>query len=89
VVELVSDILSHAVGEGAEAVALSCPLCAFNLDYRQVEVRRLHPDLEGIPIFYFTQLMALAFGLDERYYGFDQNHIDPRPLLREKSLLGI
>jgi heterodisulfide reductase subunit B len=87
VAELAYDILTHAQKEGAEALATVCPLCAFNLDNRQKEVKALHPDFQEIPIFYVTQLMAIAFGLDKESYGLDQNYVDPRPLLKEKALI--
>jgi heterodisulfide reductase subunit B len=87
VAELAHDILGHAQKMGAEAVATTCPLCAFNLDNRQKEVVERYPDFKKIPIFYMTQLMALAFDLDDKFYGFDQNFVDPKPLLKEKHLL--
>ncbi|MGB7055143.1 MAG: CoB--CoM heterodisulfide reductase iron-sulfur subunit B family protein [bacterium] len=87
VAELAYDILSHARKEGAEALATVCPLCAFNLDNRQKEVKASHPDFEEMPVFYITQLMAIAFDLGNEFYGFDQNYIDPRPLLQRKSLI--
>jgi len=87
VAELTYDILSRARKEGAELVTTSCPLCMFNLADRQKEVMERHPEFEPMPVLYFTQLMAVAFGLEEKYYGFDQNYIDPRPLLKEKDLL--
>ena len=40
-----------------------------------------------IPIIYITQLMALAFGLDEKATAFKRNLVDPRPMLEEKGLL--
>jgi heterodisulfide reductase subunit B len=85
--DLAYDILTRAQGEGAAAITTSCPLCAFNLDNRQKEVKERHPDFKEIPVFYFTQLMAIAFGLDEKYYRFDLNYIDPQPLLKKKNLL--
>jgi len=85
--ELTYDIINCARKEGAELVTTSCPLCLFNLADRQKEVIEKHPEFKPMPVLYFTQLMALAFGLDEKYYGFDQNYIDPRALLREKGLL--
>ncbi|MFQ5907015.1 MAG: heterodisulfide reductase-related iron-sulfur binding cluster, partial [bacterium] len=85
--DLVYDILIRAVNEGADAVAVSCPLCAFNLDERQTEVRKLHPTFEFVPVFYFTQLMALAFGLDTAQCGFEAHSVDPRKLLEKKGLL--
>jgi len=87
VAALAFDIINHAVERGAEALALSCPLCAFNLDDRQEEVLELHPDFERVPVFYFTQLMALALDLGEESCHFQLNHVDPMPLLRKRGIL--
>ncbi|MBE0432771.1 CoB--CoM heterodisulfide reductase iron-sulfur subunit B family protein [candidate division WOR-3 bacterium] len=84
---LAYDILGHARKSGAEAIATTCPLCAFNLDNRQKEVAEKHPDFEHMPVFYITQLMALAFGVDQGVLRFDQNYVDPVPLLKKHSLL--
>jgi heterodisulfide reductase subunit B len=40
-----------------------------------------------MPVLYFTQLMAVAFGLNPECCRFDLNHTDPRPLLRGKGLM--
>jgi heterodisulfide reductase subunit B len=85
--ELTYDILEHARAAGAYAVTTFCPLCAFNLDNRQREVIEIHPDFMPMPVFYFTQLMAVAFGLDPSCCRFDLNHTDPRPLLRREGLM--
>jgi heterodisulfide reductase subunit B2 len=75
------EIIGSAARRGAEAIATSCPLCFYNLDERQ----RLAGD-DRMPVFYFTELMALAFGLDvERY---DLHFVDPRPLLASKKIAG-
>ncbi len=86
VTTLAARILRNAQAAGAEALAVACPLCHHNLDARQDEAVRaggLHPT----PVFFFTQLAALAFGLGER--AADLNHllVDPRPLLRMRGLL--
>lgn len=81
------NILTSAQSRGAEAVALSCPLCDFNLDHRQKEVVDKYSDFSTIPVFYFTQLLAIAFGLEKNVCGFDLNYIDPRPLLGSKNIL--
>ncbi len=81
-------IISSAVARGGEALVLSCPLCDYNLDKFQMDVAREHPGFHPIPVFYFTQLMALAFGLDESALGLEYNYTDPKPLLLEKNLLG-
>jgi heterodisulfide reductase subunit B len=79
--ELSRAILDSAGREGAELVVTSCPLCQFNLDYRQGET-------EGrLPVLYFTQLLGLALGLDSTGYGFEGHYVDPRPLLTQKSFI--
>ena len=81
------EILSWARKYGADAVSTSCPLCAFNLDNRQKEIREIHPEFKPMPVFYFTQLLALAVGVDEEHCCFDLNYIDPKPLLKSKNLI--
>ena len=85
--ECARDILSSAVRWQAEALVLSCPLCDFNLAKKQEELRQKYHDFKGIPILYFTQLLALAFGLDGKVCHFELNYRDPRPLLESKGLL--
>jgi heterodisulfide reductase subunit B len=80
--DLVHDILTSAHKAGAQAVVTSCPLCAFNLDSRQKEIREHYPETAGIPVLYFSQLMAVAFKLGDEACGFDLHFIDPKPLLR-------
>lgn len=56
--------------EGADAVATVCPLCQMNLEAYQHESAA-----EGhhAPILYLTQLMGLAFGLEEASVLLDKN----------------
>jgi heterodisulfide reductase subunit B len=44
-------------------------------------------DPEEIPVFYFTQLMALASGLEPNLCGFKHNYVSAEELLRAKQLL--
>ena len=60
------DILKDAVDNGAEALALACPLCDFNLGGRQDAVLSTYSDAKEIPIYYFTQLMAVGPGSGPR-----------------------
>jgi heterodisulfide reductase subunit B len=85
--ELAYTILRSARREGAEMVVTSCPLCQFNLDYRQAEMDKKHPDFAPLPVLYFTQVLGIALGLDSTGYGFENHYVDPRPLLREKGLI--
>jgi len=48
---------------GAEAVVTGCPLCFINLEVQQVQAwRRGNLRQDPIPVFYFTELMALCMG---------------------------
>jgi heterodisulfide reductase subunit B len=87
VADLTYNILSNAKEHHAEIVVTSCPLCAFNLDNRQEIVRSKHSEFKAIPVVYFSQLMALAFGLNIEICGFDSNYISALPLLKKKGYL--
>jgi len=64
VVERTHRILSAAARAGADVVVTACPLCHYNLNDIQRGLARVIPDYEKMPIIYFTQLVALAFGVD-------------------------
>ena len=81
------NILSSAFSHGAEALVLSCPLCDYNLGQGQKELMKKHSEFKGMPLFYFTQLLALALGLDPQVCHFELNYGSPELLLREKNLL--
>lgn len=87
VAERTNQILTSAQNQGAEVVAVSCPLCAFNLDQRQKETVQIYPEFKNIPVLYFTQLLALALGCPEESLGLNLNYIDPKPILKEKGLI--
>jgi heterodisulfide reductase subunit B len=82
VVDRARTIIESARRRGAQAIALSCPLCSFNLDQRQKDIAKKYLGFNFMPVFYITQLMAVAFGLEEEVCRFDLHYIDPRPLLR-------
>ncbi|MFZ5911168.1 MAG: heterodisulfide reductase-related iron-sulfur binding cluster [Chloroflexota bacterium] len=77
-------IIERAREAGADAIAVACPLCHTNLDARQFQMKLDQP----MPVFYFTQLMALAFGLPEKSAALNKNLVDPRPVLQSRGLLG-
>ncbi len=61
---LVKRILLDARQKGAQAVVAICPLCQFNLDAPQAKL-----NIGEMPVVYFTQLLGLAMGLEERNLG--------------------
>ncbi len=87
VVERTKIIIDAISSRGAEAIVVACPLCFFNLDYRQKNVELKNRVFTRIPVFYFTQLLAVALGLGDDVCDFDLNYVDPRPLLVKKRLI--
>ncbi|MEM2273516.1 MAG: CoB--CoM heterodisulfide reductase iron-sulfur subunit B family protein [Candidatus Bathyarchaeia archaeon] len=76
-------IIRSALTSGAETIAVACPLCHFNLDQMQEKIMQKYEDISGVPIFYFTQLLAIALNVEDKLLGFEQHYIDPRPWLKK------
>ncbi|NQT35098.1 CoB--CoM heterodisulfide reductase iron-sulfur subunit B family protein [bacterium] len=85
--ETVSRIIGSAVNREADALILSCPLCEYSLGNRQSDLIESESDLHEIPTFYFTQLLALALGIEPEESKFDLNTDSAREWLSEKGLL--
>ena len=78
---MVYTILKSAQAAGAEAMVTNCPLCQFNLDKQQYDMPAYYAGYRPIPVFYFSQLMGLAFDLDIGSYGWERHYVDPQPVL--------
>lgn len=63
VLKLSHGILEGAKSVGADAIVVACPLCHLNLDTRQEEIEKEYQVTYHLPIFYFTQLIGLAFDI--------------------------
>ncbi len=62
---MVMMLLSCAAAGGADLICTTCPLCQMNLEAFQKDVnKRFGLDI-SMPVVYFTQLTAAAFGLPE------------------------
>jgi heterodisulfide reductase subunit B len=91
VVHLVDKLVRAAHEAGAEALVTACPMCMANVDGRQIYrggsplPRPAKADYEPLPIFYFTELMALAYGLPMKKV-LGRHLVDPRPLLERLGL---
>jgi heterodisulfide reductase subunit B len=82
VLKMSADIIENARARGADLVSVACPMCHANIDGRQAQMDVTEP----VPALYFTQLMALAFGMPEEA-ALKFNMVDARPLLKERGLL--
>ncbi|NTU51615.1 MAG: disulfide reductase, partial [Candidatus Aminicenantes bacterium] len=65
-------VLRSARMNGAKAVAVTCPLCFYNMDHRQDAIKEAYLDFPGLPVVYFTQLLAWALGVDRSGLGLGE-----------------
>jgi heterodisulfide reductase subunit B len=67
--ELIKKLLDSAVSNGAEVMVTGCPLCQLNVDAYQTMVNRKYKTNYRLPVLFFTQLMGIAFGFEEKDLG--------------------
>jgi len=82
-----ADIIGSLNASGAEAVVTTCPLCQYNIDSQQRILAERSAGFRKLPVFYFTQLLALALGIEGDVLNLDGHYVDPKPLLKVKGLL--
>lgn len=79
--------LTDAQEQGADALVVSCPSCFQQFDLNQAAYLR-EAGLTGLPIFYLSELAALAMGIDPDELGFDMHRVSVGPFI-EKWLLRL
>jgi heterodisulfide reductase subunit B len=82
VFKLVGDILSTAKRSGAQAIVTACPLCQTNLDTRQDGASKLKGENFNIPVYFFTELLAIALGASEKDLSLGKHFVDAKTALR-------
>lgn len=87
VLKLTDKILTDAIKVGADAVVVACPLCHANLDMRQRDIEKEFGKKLGIPVYYFSQVLGLAYGLDPRELGIPNHITEAMSLLKNKKII--
>ena len=59
---LIERIFKNAKANGAAAIVTACPLCNLNLDMREEEINKKSGTAFDIPVYQFTQLLAVCMG---------------------------
>jgi heterodisulfide reductase subunit B len=85
--KLVKKLYDMALEAGADCIVTSCPMCQSNLDTRQNEILRENGKRYDLPVYYFTELMCLAFGDPAVEKDLKKHLTEARALLKEKGLL--
>jgi len=89
VTELSGNLVQKAEEVGAECVVTACPLCQANLDTKQGMMAKKWKRKVHFPTFYFTELLGLALGSQKVDSWLKKHVVEPRDLLKSKSLLSI
>jgi heterodisulfide reductase subunit B len=84
--ELIRRLVSSAEEKKADIMVTVCPMCQMNLDAYQNETNRYFGTKFHMPIVFFTQLMALAFGKNAREAGFGMELTSPKAALDKIGL---
>ncbi len=83
----VGKVIKSANEAGANAIAMSCPMCEYNLGTNQALATDKDDSLQAVPTYYFTQLLAVALGLDTEVSHFELNRSDAKALLEQKEYI--
>jgi heterodisulfide reductase subunit B2 len=80
VTPLVNEIIESAVASNANCLVTACAMCQLNLEIRCTTKTRL-------PIFHFSEILALALGAEDYETWFVRHLVDPRPVLQNLALV--
>ncbi len=70
-------LLREAKTRGADILITTCPLCQFDLECFQADIKgTLHEDVK-MPVAYFTQLVGLSFDIPEKQLGVQRLFVPP------------
>ncbi len=83
--EAIARIIETASAAGADALILSCPLCEYNLARKQDELLASKKISRKLPVYYFTQILAISLGLGPESYRLDLNDSSSLEFLKSKN----
>jgi heterodisulfide reductase subunit B len=77
---MIENKLKAILSAGANCVAVVCPACYQQYEFNQKELSKKGDTDYNIPIFYLSELIALAFGFQPDDLGFNFHRIKPNDL---------
>ncbi len=78
---LIHKLLESAAGSGAECIATVCPLCFTVLDAYQNMANQKFKTNYQLPVFFFTQLVGLALGVEPKALALEKGAISAKKVL--------
>ncbi len=82
-IDLMSKIFNDAIARGANCIVTTCPMCQFNLDaYQDAACKKLGIS-KRLPVYYLTELVGVALGLDPVALQIDRHLVDAMSLIKK------
>ncbi len=76
----IRQIVEAAYDNGADMIVTPCPLCQANVEVYQSEINRKQGTKLNMPVTYYSQLLAVAYGASAKQAGLDGHIIQPKKL---------
>ncbi len=78
--ELIQSIIESAVDAGADMIVTPCPVCQVNVEVYQDQINARQGTKFDMPVVYYSQLMAVAFGRSAKDAALDGQVIKSKQL---------
>jgi heterodisulfide reductase subunit B len=85
--KLIKKLFDMAEEAGADCIVVGCPMCHSNLDTREGSILKENGEKYHMPVYYFSELMGLAYGEEHIDKWLNKHFTDGKSLLKEKGLL--
>jgi len=76
----IKKIVESAYDHGADMIVTPCPVCQMNVEVYQGQINKRYGTKFNIPVTYYSQLMAVAYGGTAKEAGLDGHVIRARRL---------
>ena len=83
--KLSEQLLLTAQENGADCIVTTCPLCQMNLEAYQQKINKVFNRNYHLPIFFFTQILGVALGIDDEELGLNLNFYECSALKQIQS----
>jgi len=84
---LMSRIMKDALSRGANCFVTTCPMCQMNLDAYQDSVGEKYGIAGRLPVYFITELLGIAMGMDPEQLQIDRHFLNAIGLLKELKLI--
>jgi heterodisulfide reductase subunit B len=83
--ELAREKLANTTKAGADCIATLCPFCFVALDIGQMQVKSKFQETYDMPVLHYSELLALALGIDPRELALETHRIKIDKVLNKIS----